>query len=105
MFHTLFHQIGLSIAEVHLIDNKAHQFSGEAFVTFDTVDDVELALGSVTKNHNKIQNKPIKVFRSSHEQFKTYCDTSTIKRLSAGLKDEPTKRLENLGKKFPSAGS
>lgn len=66
---------------------------------FETVDDVEVALGSVTKDNNKIQNKQIKVFRSSQEQFKMYCDTSTIKKLSTCVKDEPTSQLEDLGEK------
>lgn len=94
-------QIGLLVTEVHLIFNKAYHFKGEAFVMFETVEDIELALGSVTKDNNKIQNKQIKVFRSSQEQFKTYCDMSTIKKVSSCLKKEQKiNQSEDLGEPF-----
>lgn len=92
--------IDLSITAVHLIQNKANEFIGEAFVIFESSDDIELALESVIKHSNRIQNKQFKVFRSSREQFQIYCDTSTIKKLSSWVKDEQTNRLENMGEVF-----
>lgn len=88
--------LGLTVTDVHLIHNKAYKFIGEAFVKFGEVDDIELALRSVSKNNNKIQNKQFKVFRSSDKQFRTYCDTSTIKKLAMARKDQRTNRLESL---------
>lgn len=89
---------GQSITEIHLIYDNANEFIGEAFVMFETVEDIELALGSIVKENKKIQDKHIKVYRSSQEQFQTYtCDTNTIAKVSMSIKKGKIVLLENLG--------
>lgn len=66
---------------MHLILNDAKQFFGEAFVLFGKVDEVELALESIFGN--KVHNKFIKVFRSSKEQFRSYCNAMPFKPMSS----------------------
>lgn len=93
MFDMLFavvfltHKIDRSITEVHMILDKKYQFRGEAFVMFESVEDVELALWSVTNENKTIRDKSIKVSRSSREHFQTYCDDNTYTKLSLYLKN------------------
>lgn len=87
-------QTGQLVTKVHSIQNKAYKFIDEAFIMFESANDIELALANVTKNNNKIRNKQIRIFRSSEEQFKMYCDIGTIKKLSSCLK---INRSESVG--------
>lgn len=49
--------------------------TGEAFVMFANIDEMELALRQM--EGKKIRNTLIKSFRSSEEQLRYYCDTVT----------------------------
>lgn len=87
--------VGRSVSNVHLIRNDANQFFGEAFVLFGSLEDIELALASIFGN--RIHNKFIKVFRSSKEQFRNYCNAMPFV-LSNGSKQDRSNSVPNLGK-------
>lgn len=86
---------GRSISKVHLICNDANQFYGEAFVMFARFDDIEQALPSIAGK--RIQNKFVKVFRSSLEQFQNYCD-SVPHLASMDIQTDRFGSVSNLGK-------
>lgn len=90
-------KIDRSITEIHMIHDKKYQVIGEAFVMFETMEDVEWALWSVLKENKKIHDKHIKVFRNSQKQFQMYCDTNTITKISMDLKSGQIIPMENAG--------
>lgn len=59
---------GRSISKVHLI-------SGQAFVIFNKIDDIEMALDIFARKKTHDKFKAIKVFRSSEEQFQHHQDS------------------------------
>lgn len=82
-FHSnAFFVVGRSVSSVHLIRNDANQFFGEAFVLFDSLEDIELALDGIYGN--KIHNKYVKVYRSSKEQLRSYCNAMPFESLNNG---------------------
>lgn len=92
---------GQSISKVHLVLNDANQSTGEAFVMFANVHDIELALGSL--NRKKVHNKFIKVYRSSEEQFQHYCNTATVAKSPMYLQNGRINSVPNLGENLLDA--
>lgn len=67
-----------TVSNVHMIfDGEAKRFTGEAFVTFANVNEIEVALHKI--DGKRIRNTYVKVFRSSEEQFQYYYDNSAMK--------------------------
>lgn len=62
--------VGHSISNVYFRQNHSNQFTGEVFVTFDNIDDIEFALAYVDRK--KLHGIHIKAFRSSEEQLKCF---------------------------------
>lgn len=71
-----------------MIHDENHQFIGEAFVMFESVDDIEFSLWSVIRENKMIHGKHIKVFRHSQEQFQSYCASNTITKTSMYVKND-----------------
>lgn len=60
----------------NVVENEAKRQSSEAFVMFANNAEVELALRQI--EGKKIRNFLIKVFRSSEEQFRYYCNVQDL---------------------------
>lgn len=88
--------LGRSVSNVQLIRNDANQFFGEAFVLFGSLEDIELALEGIYGN--KIHNKFIKVYRSSKEQFRSYCSAMPFGS-TMNLNNGRSASVPDLGKK------
>lgn len=80
--------------------DKKYQFVGEAFVMFESMEDVELALWSVTNENRMFHGKHINVFRNSREHFQTYCDHNSFTKLSLFLKDGQIIPMDKPGLQF-----
>lgn len=64
---------GRTILKVHVVLDVSKRQTGEAFVMFANIDEMELALQRM--EGRKIRNTLIRSFRSSEEQLRYYCDT------------------------------
>lgn len=60
--------VGRSISNVHFRQSHSNRSTGEVFVTFDNIEDIESALANVDRE--KMHGSYIKAFRSSEEQLK-----------------------------------
>ncbi|XP_055315788.1 G-rich sequence factor 1-like [Sitodiplosis mosellana] len=67
---------GCTILKVHLVLDKSQRQTGEAFVMFANIYEVELALRQM--DGKKIRKTLVKAFRSSEEQFRHYCDNASV---------------------------
>lgn len=65
--------LGRTILKVHVVLDVSKRQTGEAFVMFANIDELELALRQM--EGKKIRNALIKSYRSSEEQLRHYCDT------------------------------
>lgn len=92
--------VGQSISKVHFVLKEEKKLTSEAFVMFENVLDVELALEKV--DGRKLQNVHVKVFRSSVEQFRHHCDPTTTKNInqSESLQNGRINSVPNLGEVF-----
>lgn len=77
-----------------MVYNKANQFTGTAFIMFNNIDDIELALECA--HCQKILNSVFKIFRSSKEQFFKFCDVAAVANLSVRCESENSNSVPTI---------
>lgn len=79
---------------MYLVQNEAKPFAGEAFVFFSHINEIEFALEQVP--NKKIQNLPIKVNRSSENQFRNLCESLTTQKVGGSDIDVQNSGIKDL---------
>lgn len=68
--------LGRTILRVYFVLDESQRQTGEAFVMFANISEVELGLRQI--DGKRIRNTLVKLYRSSEEQFRYYCDNASV---------------------------
>lgn len=91
--------LGRTILKVYFVLDESQRQTGEAFVMFANISEVELALRQM--DGKKIRNTLVKSFRSSEEQFRYYSDNASVATAAAKIPQTVPNSMPNRVNSVP----